>query len=789
MTDELKPATSESPELQDQSGKRAPLQSQEAVQVDAISVRERRKRRREAIMILVLSALFVALTIGEFRLSQLSSTLPFVNSIFFFGLLNINIVLLIALVWLVLRNIGKLFLERRRKVLGARLKTKLVISFLAFSIIPTLVLFIISAMYINSSFDKWFSLKIQNTLQASLEITGTYYRNTDQTAKHFAEHLAGGVGKRFAIHKDGVQRPVLKELDSYLVSQRELLALDAIEFYTDPLDERVLAQRAPVNDLTSAYPRLSLDLLEEAFSGKARSVIQHIGSGDLIRCMVPVRAGGLPHGPVLGVLVVNSYIPVSLVNKVDEIASVFDDYKDTNPLKYPMKTAYLVILIMITLVIIVVAIWIGLYIARELTVPVERLVHGAQEVGAGNLDVSILASGNDEITVLVESFNKMTHDLKESRARLIEASTDLEKRQLQLEAVLANIGAGVIAIDSNDEITTWNRSAAQLLGVSAEQALGKSYQDVFQNEATSLVEIIDRARQNPRHETSMGVNPADITHWNYRSGESTRTLAAMVTPLRESDQSPNTWGLVLVIDDMTHLIKGQREMAWREVARRIAHEIKNPLTPIKLSAQRLQRRLGDYRGRDGALLKECTDTIIQHTDELKEMVNEFSNFARFPEANPAPHDLNSAVREVVSLFEQAHSEIHFKVTAESKLPIFDFDRDQIKRVIINLLDNAVAALVSVTSRHQANQITLSTHYNSQLEIAVLEIEDNGPGMTEDVKNRVFEPYFSTKAEGTGLGLAIVKRIVNDHDGFIRVHSVPGEGTRFVIELPTAPRRS
>jgi two-component system nitrogen regulation sensor histidine kinase NtrY len=263
----------------------------------------------------------------------------------------------------------------------------------------------------------------------------------------------------------------------------------------------------------------------------------------------------------------------------------------------------------------------------------------------------------------------------------------------------------------------------------------------------------------------------------------------MVTPLRDSSHSPHSWGLVLVIDDMTHMIKGQREMAWREVARRIAHEIKNPLTPIKLSAQRLQRRLGDYRGRDGALLKECTDTIIQHTDELKEMVNEFSNFARFPESNPAPHDLNSALREVVSLFEQAHSDIHFKVSSESKLPIFDFDRDQIKRVIINLLDNAVAALKGVTGTYKAKQISLATHYNGQLQIAVLEIEDNGPGMTEDVKNRVFEPYFSTKAEGTGLGLAIVKRIVNDHDGFIRVHSVPGEGTRFLIELPTAPRRA
>lgn len=743
---------------------------------DAMDAREKRKRRREGIGILILAVCFILLTITEFRLSQLSSTLPFVNSIFFFGLLNLNIVLLLALVWLVLRNVGKLVIERRRKVMGARLKTKLVISFLAFSIIPTLMLFIISAMYINSSFDKWFSLKIQNTLQASLEITRTYYRNTDQTAMHFAEHIAESLGKRLVTQTKGI--------DDYLREQRELLALDAIEYYNDPLDDRVLAQRSPVNELTMAYPRLSLDLLDKAFSGEKVSVIQHIGSGDLIRCLVPIHLGGARTGAVLGVLAVNSYIPVSLVNKVDEIASVFDDYKDTNPLKYPMKTTYLVILVMITLVIIVVAIWIGLYMARELTVPVERLVYGAQAVGAGNLDIAISASGNDEITVLVESFNKMTRDLRENRARLIQAGADLEKRRLQLEAVLANIGTGVIALDSNGEITTWNSSAAKLLQISPESALGKRYQDVLEGEAAPLKQAIERTKRDGRAE-GVSLNPSDVMQWNFRAGDHVRTLAAMVTPVKDSGDPLKAWGMVLVIDDMTHLIKGQREMAWREVARRIAHEIKNPLTPIKLSAQRLQRRLGDYRGRDGALLKECTDTIIQHTDELKEMVNEFSDFARFPESNPAPHDLNIALKEVVSLYEQAHSDIAIRFTGENKMPVFEFDRDQIKRVMINLLDNGVAALKG--KAEGPKHITITTHYNEQLQIAVLEVEDNGPGMSEEVKNRVFEPYFSTKSEGTGLGLAIAKRIVNDHDGFIRVHSVPGEGTRFLIELPTTPR--
>lgn len=728
----------------------------------ALDIRERKKRKRELLAVAFLGLVFILLTVAEFRLGRLSSTLPFVNSIFFFGLLNINIIILIAMVWLAFRNIGKVFIERRSKVLGARLKTKLVIVFLSFSLIPTLVLFVISALYINSSFDKWFSIKIQNTLQASLDITRAYYRNADQTATHFAEHISKQVARR--IPGEGS----LEALHPWLESQRELLALDGVEFYADAFDDRVITQRSLVPEILIPYPRLSLDLLDKAFAGENVSAIEHIGSGDLIRCLVPVKLGMAQR--VVGVVVVDTYIPVSLVNKVDEIASVFDDYKDTNPLKYPMKTTYFVILVMITLVIVVVAIWIGLYMARELTVPVERLVYGAQAVGAGNLDVTIQGSGHDEIATLVESFNRMTRDLRENRARLTQAGADLEKRRLQLEAVLANVGTGVIVVDRSGEITTFNSAISQFLGLPSKSALGQNYAEFFQGEGEALARVIRITLDSDR-----GTATEQFT---YRTQDTVRTLSAIGTTLRDVD-GRTALGAVVAVDDMTFLIKGQREMAWREVARRIAHEIKNPLTPIKLSAQRLQRRLGNFGGADGALLQECTDTIIKHTDELKEMVNEFSNFARFPEASPAPHDLNEALKEVSALFRQAHPDVSIVYKPETRMPIFEFDRDQIKRVLINLLDNAVSAV-----KKPGGKVDINTHYSSELQLAVITVQDNGPGMTDEVKTRVFEPYFSTKSEGTGLGLAIAKRIVNDHDGFIRVQSAPGEGTLFSIELPT-----
>jgi two-component system nitrogen regulation sensor histidine kinase NtrY len=737
----------------------------------SLDVREAIKRRRERIAILLLAVAFILLTWVEIRLNRTSNTLPLVNSIFFFGLLNINLIILMALVWLVFRNIGKLFLERRRKVLGARLKSKLVVAFLAFSLIPTGILFVISALYINSSFDKWFSLKVQNTLQASLEISRVFFRNSEELSFRFGEHVLTGLSPRQGEGK----------IRSYLESQRSLLALDALEFYAEPLSERVIVRHGERPGLPQFIPPLPLDVLSRSFAGERLSLVQHLGTGDLIRCLIPLPGGS-------GVLVVDSFIPVSLVNKVDEISNVIDDYRDVNPLSYPIKTTYLIILVMMTGVITFVAIWLGLYLARQLTVPLEELAKSAQEVGSGNLDVSVQAVGHDEIAAVVESFNEMTRDLRESRSRLIEAGSDLERRRQQLETVLASIGTGVVVVDSDGRVTQINRAAAQLLSLSAESRLGLPYPQVFEGTHPVLTEMI---RKGLTDESSMAALPW-MEQWSVgdQGGSSdselgvqspgVKTLASIATRLPEGSRH----GLVVVIDDLTPILKGQREAAWREVARRIAHEIKNPLTPIKLSAQRLQRRLSGVVGKDGDLLQECTDIIIRHTDELKELVNEFSNFARLPEVSPAPNDLNRVIREVVALYQQAHPSFGFELDLRENLPVFDFDRDQVKRVLINLLDNAVAALAESQELGRSPTLRIQTQHSETLQMAAFTVQDNGPGMSREIQDRIFEPYFSTKKEGTGLGLAIVKRIISDHRGTIRVESEPGAGAQFVVELPT-----
>jgi two-component system nitrogen regulation sensor histidine kinase NtrY len=737
----------------------------------SLEPREQRKRKRERILIVGLTFLVIALTLVEFKLSRISSSLPFVNSIFFFGLINFNIVIAVALLWLIFKNVGKIFLERRSRLLGSRLKTKLVTAFIGFSIIPTLTLFLISVLYINQSFDKWFSLKIQNTLQSSLEISSLYYNNAEQRSDHFATLIASQLNAHFNTRSKKNKTKI--QLEPFLEQVRTTYALNAVELYTDPLNRPLLAvDRESKQSTAESYARLPLDRLQQIFSGSKKTFVQNVSSADLVRSAAPIV--DYTSGKVKAAVVVSVFIPVNLTAKAGQIANVAQDYKETNPLQYPIKTTYLVILILITLLLIFAEIWMGLYLARELTVPVERLVKAAQDVGRGRLDIVIEKTGDDEIAVLVDSFNSMTSDLRDNQYKL-------RQRTQQLEAILANIAAGVVLIDDQGKILTINNSALKLLDL--------PLQDYFQHPLVDVVTLPDYQTLLDSLNAALKNAPAADRElsWTAKVQGEIRNLTITSTALREKGK---TWGSVGVIDDLTLIMKGQRENAWREVAKRIAHEIKNPLTPIKLSAQRLQRRLRDLPGKDGQLLQECTHIIIEHTDELKEMVNEFSNFARFPEVSPTPNQLNDLIQETLQLYSSAHPEVHFVMTLEPLLPIFEIDKEQMRRVLMNLLDNAIAAIKHAESKPE--RIEIETHYNQILDHAALIIRDNGLGMSEEIQARAFEPYFSTKNQGTGLGLAIVKRIINDHGGYIRVTSIDQSsseprqkwGTTFHIDLPT-----
>jgi two-component system nitrogen regulation sensor histidine kinase NtrY len=397
------------------------------------------------------------------------------------------------------------------------------------------------------------------------------------------------------------------------------------------------------------------------------------------------------------------------------------------------------------------------------------LAEGTREVAQGNWSYRIETGSDEETAVLVDSFNQMTADLQQIHSELVE-------RRKYVENILANIAAGVVSLSQKGAVTMLNRAAEGMLGVRLAQVRGKQWSEVFHGPHLSKVgEMVDEALTAPHSQVEQQIK--------LTGGEHIITALVSVTSL--TDEAGAQRGIMLFFEDVTHLLRVQRMEAWREVARRLAHEIKNPLTPIQLSAQRLRKRYGvQLAGADGAVFEECTRTIVGQVEELKRLVNEFSMFARLPAVQLAPHDLNGLVEEALVLFRQGHPEITFDFRSAAELPPVDLDREAMKRALINLLDNAVAACHGVPD---AGHIEVVTSYVVARGVVRLEVADNGCGMSRDVKLRLFEPYFSTKKEGTGLGLAIVSSVVADHQAYIRMQDNQPRGSRFIIDFPSRHR--
>jgi two-component system nitrogen regulation sensor histidine kinase NtrY len=336
-----------------------------------------------------------------------------------------------------------------------------------------------------------------------------------------------------------------------------------------------------------------------------------------------------------------------------------------------------------------------------------------------------------------------------------------------MEIVLKNVAAGVISIDENGIVTTINTSAEQILEIKGEVVLEKKFSEVLAKEYVEQIkELLSELKSSRKDSIEKQLNVK-------LKGKSLSLLINLTTLKDEEERS---LGVVAVFDDLTQLIKAQRMAAWREVARRIAHEIKNPLTPIQLSAQRLRKRYLEKLQPDGAVFDECTRTIMKQVEELKGMVNEFSNFARMPASQPTPNHLNEIIQETLVLFQEAHKNVRFEFIPH-ELPVLNIDRDQMKRVLINLIKNSLTAI------ERDGEIRIETSYDPKLQMVRLEVSDNGCGISDEDKGRLFEPYYSTKKSGTGLGLTIVNAIIADHNGYIRVRDNEPKGTTFLIELP------
>jgi two-component system nitrogen regulation sensor histidine kinase NtrY len=725
----------------------------------AETLSESAKRRRERVLIALTLVLVVAITVAEVHLVRQGGQ-PVTGSILAFGLLNLNTVLLLLLTFLIFRNLTKLFLERRRKVFGSRLRTRLVLTFISLTLLPTVFLFFLAWQLISSLLDYSWDRQVEESLNKTLELSRTAGQEMEEKLRACASLLSMELAPK------GNAALKTQGLEVYLSPRRAAFGLSALEV----LDPR--GRRLAVSFEAGPLPKVPVAFTDPEPVPLQEIIHQNTSQGELLSLVAPLKDSS---GSLVGYVAVRDLLPKTYFHQVAEAARNLQDLRQRALLFSPIKVTHYLTLVIVALIAVMSAIWLGFYMARELTVPIRQLAEGTLKVAGGDYDFRIGGEGRDEIGFLVQSFNKMTQDLQQSQAQLAAAYRQLSdshalisSQKRDMEILLTNVAAGVIALDREGRVTTINDSAAQMLRMRREDVLGQEARVLLPpGEYQRLAEVVAAARRSPRGtvEKPLHLLLAD------------QTLYLLIKPTVLRDDSGADLGVVLVFEDLTELERAQRQAAWREVARRIAHEVKNPLTPIKLAAQRLQRRLHGRLGDDSQLFEECTRIIVNQVDELKNLVNEFSRFARLPHLTLAPQDLNLLVQETLLLYQEVTPRISLEFNPDPDLPPLLVDREQMKRVLLNLLDNALASIPG------KGAITISLHGDPEGGQVELTVADTGSGIAERDKGRIFEPYFSTKRGGTGLGLSIVHSIVAEHQGHIRVEDNAPQGAKFIIDLP------
>jgi len=628
-----------------------------------------RKQRRIRLTIIACLVLIPLLSYLEARTIRMGTVqLPMSGNLLVFGLININVLLLLLMVFLVLRNLVHLVFERQRRLLGSRLRTKMVISFVSLSLIPTVLLFFVSLQFISTSMDYWFNINVEQALEKSLDTGKDAYQDGREHVLRTGKAIAAEVPAEVL---SGSGTRTIEVLFNRSLS---IHGLDGIELINP--ERKVLVFGASPRIGGESFPDIPASLIRRALAGEeGLTDIRAIATGDLVRSLTPVRVTGEAGGNWL--LIATRLIPQERLQRLHFISQGLEGYRQLMLLKSPLKTSLLVMLLIVTLLIIFCAIWFGFYVSRGLTGPIGKLAEATKRVAEGELDFVLERDTADEMGTLVDSFNQMTrdllaskHQLEQTNIALRESNLELEKRRRYTETILQNVAAGVISIDDQGVVTTVNSFAEELLKIDRPAMIGSNYREVLAPAHRAILETF--LAELEKSGKSSIQRPLRIT-----VGDD--LLSLLVNFTRLEDESGRPIGVVIVFDNLTQLEKAQRMAAWREVARRIAHEVKNPLTPIQLSAQRLRKKYLDSLPAERDVFDLCTKTIINQVDTLKRLVSEFSSFARMPAVQPAPDRLSEMVAETLSLYREAHKHIAFAFQDDPSIPIFSFDRKQMSR--------------------------------------------------------------------------------------------------------------
>jgi two-component system nitrogen regulation sensor histidine kinase NtrY len=731
-------------------------------------------KKRELIILFVALFLLGFFMYLEFKLVHFLGLSSNTTNLLIFAIININVLLVLLVSFLILRNIVKFFFEEKQNILGARLRNRLIIAFVTLSLITTTLLFFVSAHFLMTSLDSWFNKKVENALEKSIDIGRSYLKSKNTGLKNISLGIYVEISKKCKKNNEFDT----KCIGDFIFS---IFGEKGIGYDDDNFFKIDTIQIAGENNATILSYKWKKDMELPPIPGetlvkslKTTDVFYNSISGEdtLIRYVIPLKKN---ENDLFGYLVAGQIIPKEKMASLDAIRLGFEEYKQLLLYKKPIKGTLLLILALITLLILFIAIWFGIKIAKGITEPLKLLSEGTKRVALGDLDFHLESRGRDEIYHLINAFNTMTQDLREARIRAEEANRKLQKSYAELdkkirynEILLKNVAAGVISIDERGIITTINQSAQEILKINEEQAVGRHYSLLMARDDIEKFEMIKKELLK----TPFGTIQKPVT-----TTVGTKQISLFVKFTHLKDNSGKDLGIVIVFDDLTEMEKIQKIVAWREVARRVAHEVKNPLTPIQLSAQRIRKKYMENAGDFREVLLRCTDTIITQVEELRILVNEFSNFAKLPAPDFMYFDINELIKEVWIMYRESFTNIEFKIDVTDNLPLFYGDPSQIRRVILNLLDNAVESIAD----KGIIEILLTTDADSKN--IILTILDTGRGIEEKYAERIFEPYFSRKKDGTGLGLAIVKNIISDHNGEIKLDTDYKAGTRFVVVIP------
>jgi two-component system, NtrC family, nitrogen regulation sensor histidine kinase NtrY len=731
------------------------------------SARDRSRQKRELVLIAACLVVVALLTYAETRIIYFGADFPISNTILMFILINLNLLLLLLVIFLVFRNLVKLLYDRKRKVLGSRLTTRLVFSFIALSLAPTTVLFFFSLNFITTSIEYWFNVPVEQALDNSLQVGRRVYDQLEESNRFFLERIAYQIKAKNLLLPNNQ-----KALARYIEVVQRSFNLHAVEVYSTSL-KRLAYAVAPALEESGGLRHLDPDSLQRQFTAaQVHTVTRKSKDGELARTIATVPFG-VKSTQAEAFITASKLIPLKLSDDMASISRGVAEYHQIKLLKQPIKITYYITLSIVALLVVFCAVWFGIHLAKSISIPIRDLGEATRRVAEGDLSFRIMPVADDEIGRLVDSFNQMTRDLQVSRAqleqsarKLREQNSEIEEKRQYMAIVLKNVSAGVISLDADGLVSTINTAAEKMLNLQFDEIIGQSYKKLLRGQHLNLADEVMG---------SLATSSSNAIALPLRLAVDGKPRSFMVHINALKNDAGEHMGIVMVFDDLTDLEKAQRMAAWREVARRIAHEVKNPLTPISLSAQRLKRKYGAQINEP--VFDECTRTIIDHVELIRNLVNEFSAFARFPTADPNLADLPPIVEETIALYREGHPNIHFKFFTENAIPRIKLDRQQIKQALINLVDNAVASI------KKEGSITIHLSHDPILKSVRMEVADTGEGVSDEDKTHLFEPYFSTKKAGMGLGLTIVSSIISDHNGMIGVQDNKPQGAKFVIELP------